>query len=91
MINPVEVYPLMDKVKRYRQIREILRENPQGLTAKEIAYIMCHIKHYTPTDERNFSAPRLTELEYKGEVQVIGKKTDPWTHKKVRVYQLVEA
>lgn len=83
-------YPLADKLIRYRQIRGILAVYPEGLTAKETAHVM-HEMGLTPTDERNFSAPRLTEMEEKGWVQVIGKKTCQWTKKRVRIYQLVEA
>ena len=83
-------YPLADKLIRYRQIRGILSLYPEGLTAKEVAHKMYEIG-LVPTDERNFSAPRLTELEEKGQVEVIGKKTYQWTRKRVRVYRLVEA
>lgn len=89
--NAYEVgYPLADKLIRYRQIRGILSIYPEGLTAKEIAHQMYEM-HLIPTDERNFSAPRLTELEKQGQVQVIGKKKCQWTNKKVSIYQLVEA
>ena len=83
-------YPLADKRVRYRQIRGILSLYPEGRTAKEVAHKMDEIG-LVPTDERNFSAPRLTELEEKGQVEVIGKKTCQWTRKRVRVYRLVEA
>ena len=83
-------YPLVDKAVRYRQIRSVLSIYPEGLTAKEIAHMMYEM-HLIPTDERNFTAPRLTELEYQGWVQVIGKKKCQWTNKKVSIYQLVEA
>lgn len=83
-------FPLANKLIRYRQIRGILALHPEGMTAKEVAYAM-HEIGLTPTDERNFSAPRLTELEEKGQVEVIGKKTCQWTKKRVRIYRLVEA
>lgn len=85
----LDMYPLQDKLIRYRQIRGILALHPEGMTAKEIAYTM-HEIGLTPTDERNFAAPRLTEMEYAGQVQVIGKKTCQWTKKRVSIYQLVE-
>lgn len=84
-----DMYPLADKLARYRQIRGILSLYPEGLTAKEIAHKMYEMG-LVPTDERNFTAPRLTEMEYKGQVQVVGKKTCQWTKKRVRIYQLVE-
>lgn len=86
----MDMYPLADKLARYRQIRGILSLYPEGLTAKEIAHQMYEM-HLVPTDERNFSAPRLTEMEEKGQVQVIGKKRCQWTNKRVSIYQLVEA
>ena len=76
----------VDKRKRYQQILECLREfGPLGLTAKECAEIM-YQKGYIPTNERNFTAPRLTEMAQAGMVEPIGKQTCRWTGKKVTVY-----
>ena len=77
----------IDRNKRYRQIIEILKENPEGLSAKEIA-IKMYEKEYTPTTERNFSSPRLNELCIDGKVDVIGKKKCEYSHKMVSVFQL---
>lgn len=79
----------VDKQKRYKQIIEILIEKKDGLTAKEIACAMM-MKGYIPTSERNYSAPRLTELSQKGVVEPIGKKVCMFTGKKVAVYALRE-
>lgn len=79
----------VDKTKRYKQIIEILKENPDGLTAKEIACVM-YCNRLIPTNERNFTAPRLTELSYKGIVEPIGKKKCTFTGKTVAVYKLRE-
>lgn len=78
----------VDKNLRYRQIIEILTDQRQ-LTAKEIAVEM-YVRGYVPTSERNFSAPRLTELTEKGVVEPIGKKFCTWTGKTVAVYALRE-
>lgn len=59
------------------------------LTAKECAVIMMQ-KGYIPTSERNFSAPRMTELAKSGELVAIGKKVCEYTGKKVAVYALRE-
>lgn len=75
----------VDKQKRYRQIIEILQD--QQLTAKEVAVEMFK-RGYIPTSERNFAAPRLTELSIKGIVEPIGKVICKYTGKKVAVYQL---
>lgn len=80
---------IIDREKRYKQIIEIMSEHPQPLTAKEIAMFM-YGKGYTPTGERNFSAPRLTELSQKGVVEPIGKKKCFYTGKTVAVYRLIE-
>ena len=78
----------VDKVKRRNQIMSILAEHDEdGLTAKECAYIMYHRKQI-PTSERNFTAPRLTELEHMGLVEVIGKKPCAWSGKTVAVYRI---
>lgn len=76
----------VDKKKRYMQIKEILNHNE--LTAKEIAVEM-YKKGLVPTPERNFSAPRLTELCENGEVEIIGKKKCSYSGKKVSVYRYV--
>ena len=77
----------LDKEKRYKQILEIMAEHSIPLTAKEIAVFMHH-KGYIPTTERNFSAPRLTELSQKGVVEPVGKKKCDFTGKMVSVYIL---
>lgn len=77
----------VDKTKRYKQIIEILKENKYGLTAKQIAVEMCK-KGYIPTTERNFAAPRLTELSQKGVVEPIGKTRCVYTGKTVSVFKL---
>lgn len=80
----------VDREKRYRQIIGIMKMTyPLGLTAKQIAVIM-HDKGFTPTSERNFAAPRLTELSQKGFVEPYGKTTCRYTGKKVAVYRLRE-
>ena len=76
------------KELRYKEIIECLKEVPQQ-TAKEIAMMMWQ-KNYIPTGERNYAAPRLTELSIKGIVEPIGKKVCDYTGKKVTVYQLVD-
>lgn len=82
-----DAYETVDKQVRYNQIIECLTEKPQQ-TAKEIAVMMKN-KGYIPTDERNFAAPRLTEMSKKGMVEPVGKKVCQWTGKKVAVYSLI--
>lgn len=80
---------LVDREQRYKQIIEILSEHSERpLSAKEIAVFM-HRKGYTPTEERNFSAPRLTELSQKGVVEPCGKIKCLYTGKTVAVYRLI--
>lgn len=81
-----ESYETVDKQKRYRQIVEVLSDGKER-TAKEIAYILYH-KGLTPTSERNFVSPRLTELCKKGIVEHAGKKKCAWTNKNVTVFRL---
>ena len=82
-----EAHDSVDKAKRYAQIVECLRERPE-MTAKEIA-VMMNQKGYIPTAERNFSAPRLTELSKEGIVEPVGKTRCDYTGKTVAVYRLV--
>jgi repressor of nif and glnA expression len=80
-----EAYENVDKTLRYSQILEIL--DGKEMTAKEIAVEM-HKKGYIPTDERNFTAPRLTELSIKGIVEPTEKKKCEYTGKTVSVYRI---
>lgn len=88
-----EAHESVDKQKRYSQIIECLLTSsknngmPMGMTAKEIAVMMMN-KGYIPTSERNFTAPRLTEMCQKGIVEPIGRKKCQWTGHKVAVYAL---
>ena len=84
-----DAHDAVDKQKRYKQIIECLTEKREGLTAKECAVLMME-KGYIPTSERNYSAPRMTELSKKGVVEPIGKKVCRFTGKKVVVYALRE-
>ena len=72
------------KKKRYEQI--LNRLGNREMTAKEIAVEMFELGMIAST-ERNYTAPRLTELEQMGYVEVIGKKKCEWTGKMVAVYR----
>ena len=83
-----DAHEQVDKQKRYKQILECLAEyGALGLTAKECAEVMRR-KGYIPTNERNYVAPRMTELTEQGKVEPIGKKICQWTGKKVAVYAI---
>lgn len=79
----------VDKKKRYHQIITILSNSKDGMTAKEIACEMNRL-HYTPTSERNFASPRLTEMLKFGLVDCVGKKKCDFTGVKVGVFKLRE-
>ena len=81
-----EAHEQVDKQKRYEQIIERLEEKPKQ-TAKEIAVMMWQ-KGYIPNSERNFTAPRLTELSKEGVVEPVGKTKCEYTGKTVAVYQI---
>ena len=68
-----ESYEKIDKNLRYSQILEILDMYKKG---------------YIPTDERNFTAPRLTELSIKGIVEPTEKKKCSYTGKTVSMYRI---
>lgn len=55
------------------------------MTAQEVADTLCFFL-VTPTNERNFAAPRLTELADKGLVMVVGKKKCKKTGRSVAVW-----
>lgn len=68
---------------RYKQILEVL--HGKQMTAKEIAVELYNKGLINDTD-RNYTAPRLTELKHMGKVIVVNKKTCQWTGKQVAVY-----
>ncbi len=75
---------ILDKTKiRYIQILSRLDE-PK--TAKELAVELYELG-FIPSTERNYTAPRLTELEKMGYVRSIEKKKCKWTGKMVAVYE----
>ncbi len=82
-----EAHETVDKQLRYRQILHVLRG--KELTAKEVAVEMQR-EGYIPTTERNFTAPRLTELSKNGVVEAIGKKRCQYTGKTVAVYAIID-
>ena len=78
-----------DAAARRRIILEILTERG-GMTAREVAGEL-HRRGITPTDERNFSAPRLTELHKDGKITVTGKRICPQTGRNVAVWAVRRA
>jgi hypothetical protein len=76
----------IDRKKRYSQIMSILKE--RTMTAKEVAVEM-NMRGFVPTSERNFAAPRLTELVDRGIVEVVGKRKCQYSNKMVAMYKLV--
>lgn len=83
-----DAHASVDKEKRYRQILDCLKERPE-LTAKEIA-VMLNMNGMIPTSERNFTAPRLTEMTQKGLVEPVGKRICAYTGRMVTVYRIRE-
>ena len=76
----------IDRKKRYSQIMSILKG--RTMTAKEVAVEM-NLRGFAPTSERNFAAPRLTELVDRGIVEVVGKRKCQYSNKMVAMYKLV--
>ncbi|MDD4493451.1 MAG: hypothetical protein PHV32_03760 [Eubacteriales bacterium] len=73
---------------RQRIVLAILKQYGD-LTAQEVADTLCFLR-ITPTNERNFAAPRLTELCEQGLVKVIGKKICGKTGRTVSVWSAVK-
>lgn len=73
--------------KRYEQI--LHRLQGREMTAKEIAVEMFELE-MIPSTERNYTAPRLTELEQMGLVRSVGKKKCKYSGKMVAVYALTQ-
>lgn len=70
---------------RYQQILDRLMTGTK--TAKEIAVELFDLE-LIPSTERNYTAPRLTELEKMGLVKVIDKRKCQYTGKTVAVYEI---
>lgn len=73
-----------DAAARRRVILEI-ESGGEGMTAREIAAEL-HRRGITPSDERNYSAPRLTELKAAGKIEVTGKKICDRTGRSVAIW-----
>lgn len=84
-----EANETVDKTKRYKQIIEILEDNKEPMSAKEISVEM-YKRRFTPTSERNFSHPRISELLKIGVLDCIGKKKCQYSNKMVGVFELME-
>lgn len=88
-----EAHEKVDKQKRYNQILTILSEVDKPMSAKEIAIEMKR-RGYSYSDERNVSAPRITELLKMGKVDCKDesgkklKKVCEYTGATVTVYRL---
>ena len=79
---------IQDKTKiRYIQI---LKRLDEPKTAKELAVELFELG-YIPSTERNYTAPRLTELEKMGYVKAIDKKKCEYTGKTVAVYKRTQS
>lgn len=83
-----ESYKHIVKTLGERQKQCLMGLNELGsATANELAWHL-YKKEITPLFSRNFVHPRLNELIEQGLVQVIGKKIDPTTNRKVVVYKV---
>lgn len=78
-----ESFEKVDRKRRYKQILSILGN--RQMTAKEIAVEM-HKKGMAQSADRNYAAPRLTEMQKDGRVEQVGKKVCTYTGKTVAVY-----
>lgn len=76
------------KDKRQRRYNQILDRLDKPKTAKEIAVELFELD-LIPSTERNYTSPRLTELEKMGIVKAIGKKKCEYTGKTVAVYERI--
>lgn len=76
------------KPKRKIRYEQILDRLMTGIkTAKEIAVELFELE-LIPSTDRNYTAPRLTELNEMGLVKVIDKKKCDYTGKTVAVYEI---
>lgn len=77
------------KTRMYGMIIAALKSaSNKGLTARECSTVLYNQGKIYDSG-RQATAPRLTELEDKGVVQIIGKRLDNITNRNVAVYTLV--
>lgn len=72
--------------KRYEEILDRLMTGRK--TAKEVAVELFELG-LIPSTERNYTAPRLTELEKMGLVKAVDKTKCKYTGKTVAVYEIL--
>ena len=81
----------LDKLDRnglYKLILSTLHDNKEnGLTAREVAVILYN-QGLLRSNERQATAPRLTELVDDGRVVIIGKRFDEINLRNVAVYTI---
>lgn len=77
------------KVKKQIRYNQILDRLDKPKTAKEIAVELFELG-LIPSTERNYTAPRLTELVDMHKVRAVGKKKCDYTGKQVAIYEKVE-
>lgn len=80
----------VNKQKRRKEILEIMLAEEIPLTAMEIASILL-IHGKVDRLDRNYVAPRMTEMCIDGTVEPVGKKKCRFTGKTVTAYQIREA
>ena len=70
--------------QRQSLILAILKERGP-MTAQEVACEL-HRRGHTPTNERNFAAPRITELKETGAIEATGKRICSTSGRRVTVW-----
>lgn len=76
--------------KKIRYVQILDRLKNREMTAKEIAVELFDLG-FIPSTERNYTAPRLTELEKMGYVKAVDKKKCEYTGKTVAIYERTQA
>lgn len=76
--------------KKIRYVQILDRLKNREMTAKELAVELFDLG-FIPSTERNYTAPRLTELEKMGYVKAVDKKKCEYTGKTVAVYERTQA
>ena len=78
----------LDRTGLYNLILSTLHDNKEnGLTAREVAIILYN-QGLLRSNERQATAPRLTELVDDGRVVIIGKRFDEISLRNVAVYTI---
>lgn len=84
-----ESHNAIKPLKEYRRALVLKILKGRRMTAEEVTAELLRIEAI-PYFDRNFAAPRLTELSDMGKIEVVGKKLSKRTEKNIAIWSIVD-